>query len=224
MSIRMRNLGLSLCLTFAGALAYAQSAEVPTDVAQLVEKFNEDEIPFNDNLLVLGKPEAPASVVFLLGLSGQSSFLVSRGLEDLIEKYVDTGKIRLIVIDMPLTWHDMQAFAGFRCVPPEKHWDVLKRALRYPRDAMNMKNGSIESAPGYIWSMMKGYDVSREQAEKCMRNTRIAGFIEGQRRVAYETWGTGVAPSFIVGNQVLVEPSNMNFVISAVETMLKGAQ
>ena len=99
MSFRMLKWLLTFGLAAVGALAQAQTEEVPPEVARLVEKFNEDEIPFNDSLLVLGKPEAPVSVVFMLGLSGHSSYLVSRGLDDLIEKYVDTGKVKLIIID-----------------------------------------------------------------------------------------------------------------------------
>lgn len=34
----------------------------------------------------------------------------------------------LIVYDFPLTWHDMQALAGFRCLPADKHLAAMQAA------------------------------------------------------------------------------------------------
>jgi len=224
MTLCMRRLFAVLALACVPCVTLAQDAGVPPEVTRLVEKFNDEAIPFNDNLLVLGKADAPVTAVLVFGLSGNGAYLVKRAIAEIIDKYVDTGKLKLVVIEMPLTWHDMQAFAGFRCVAPEKHWDVLKRALLYPRDVMNMKNASLEGAPDYIWPMMKGFDVSREQAEKCMRNTAIVGLIEGQRRVVQETWNTGTAPTFIVGDQVFVDPQNDNLILTAIAAAVKGEQ
>lgn len=213
---------IALAISIAAAFsAAAQDAEVPEPVRQLVEKFNDDVIPFNDKPVILGNENAPVTGVFVFGLSENTSWMVNRAFSS-IKKHIKSGQLKLVVIEMPLTWHDMQAFAGFRCVAPEKHWTVLEDAVSDPRYAGRMKNDSLINAPEHIWSMMRGNGVNREQAERCMRNSAIVGHIEAQRRVVKETWGTEVAPSFIIGDKVITDPTNDTAIIAAIESALKG--
>lgn len=213
---------LALALSLATAFpATAQDAEVPVAVTQLLEKFNDDTIPFNDKPVILGNENAPVTGVFVFGLSENTSWMVNRAFSG-IKRHIKAGQLKLVVIEMPLTWHDMQAFAGFRCVAPEKHWTVLEDAVSNPRAAGGMKNDSLINAPNHIWSMMRGNGVNREQAERCMRNSAIVGHIEAQRRVVKETWGTDIAPSFIIGDKIITDPTNDSAIIAAIESALKG--
>lgn len=217
-TFRWITLAISMAAAFPAA---AQDAEVPEPVRQLVEKFNDDEIPFNDKPVILGNENAPVTGVFVFGLSENTSWMVNRAFSS-IKKHIKSGQLKLVVIEMPLTWHDMQAFAGFRCVAPEKHWAVLEDAVSNPRYAGRMKNDSLMNAPDHIWSMMRGNGVEREKAERCMRNTAIVGHIEAQRRVVKDTWGTEIAPSFIIGDKLITDPTSDSAIIAAIESALKG--
>ena len=199
-------------------------AEVPPEVLKLTATFNDEAIPFNDKLIILGRADAPLTSVFVFGLSGDATYLVNRWLPELISKYVDSGKMKLVVIEFPLTWHDMQAFSAFRCVSTERHWELLKESVRYPQPAFQMKKESAMNAPDHIWRMMKSYDVPRDKAEKCMRNNAIVGHIEAQRHIVTDTWNTTVAPSFVVGDKVLINPSSAGVIEAAIESALKGGK
>lgn len=204
--------------------ATRDAAPVPAEVLELTATFNDDAIAFNDKLITLGKADAPLSAVLVFGLSADMTYMVGRWLPDIVEKYVDSGKMKITVIDFPLTWHDMQALAGFRCVAPEKHWELLKEAIKYPQPAHHLKADAYLNAPGHVWTMMKSYGVPRDKAEKCMRNNAIVGHVEAQRQVVTETWKTTAAPTFIVGSAVLVNPSSPDAIEDAIEVALKGGK
>lgn len=210
----------------ATAQTSAQDAvnSVDPNVLALTATFNDEAIPFNDKLITLGKADAPLTSVLVFGLSADTTYFVNRILPRIIDKYVASGKMKLVVIDYPLTWHDMQVLAGFRCVPPDKHWDLLQKAVSYNRFAHNLKIDSFMNAPDHVWREMKDYGVSRETADKCMRNVTIVGHIEAQRQVVTSTWGTSTAPTFIVGDQVLVNPYSDSPITEAIEGALKGGK
>ncbi len=213
---------------FAATLAAAQPAptpaKLPTDLVELVATFNDDVIPFNDQLVVLGKADAKVTAVLIYGLSGDTSYLMDRIFARIKEKYVDTGKLRLIVYDFPLTWHDMQALAGFRCLPAEQHLAAMQAAVRYPSFADGMKRGSYMATPARVWRVLKDFDITPEKAEKCMRNTAIIGHVEALRRTATNTWGVTRAPSLIVNDRVIASPSSLPLIEDALNSALKESR
>lgn len=226
---RLHTAALALLAGAWMPLAAAQEAAkdeapVPPDVLELTATFNDEAIPFNDKLITLGKADAPVSAVLVFGLSADMTYLVNRWLPDIVAKYVDGGKVKLTVIEFPLTWHDMQALAGFRCVAPEKHWELLKESVKYTQSAHNMKAEGFMNAPDHVWRIMKSYGVPRDKAEKCMRNNAIVGHIEAQRQIVTDTWKTLVAPTFIVGGTILVNPSSPGAMEEAIEAALKGGK
>ncbi len=79
-------------------------------------------------------------------------------------------------------------------------------------------------APEKIWKMMESYGVTRDVAQKCMRNNAIVGHVEAQRQVVTDTWKTNTAPTFIVGGSVVVAPSTEGVLEDAIEVALKGGR
>jgi len=195
--------------------------QVPKDVAALAATFNDDAIPFNDQLVVLGKPEAKVTAVLVFGLSGNSAYVMEKMFPRLKEEYVDTGRVRLVVYDFPLTWHDMQALAGFRCLPADKHLAAMQAAVRYNSFAEGMKQASYLNTPNHVWGILKEFDIPRDKAEKCMRNNAIIGYVEALRRTATQSWRVTMAPSFIVGDRVIHNPSSLGQIEDALNSALK---
>lgn len=222
---RARNCLVGAAMALWTALAPAQQAAVqpglPKDLSALAATFNDDAIPFNDQLAVLGKTDARVTAVLIYGLSADTSYLMDRIFSRIKEKYVDSGKVRLIVYDFPLTWHDMQALAGFRCLPPEQHLPAMQAAVRYTSFADGMKRASYLATPAHVWNVLKDFDISREKADKCMRNTAIIGHIEAMRRTATGTWGVTRAPVLIVNERVIASPSSLALIEEALKSALK---
>lgn len=215
---------LAACSFAAAAQQAVPASPPPDDVERLAATFNDETIPFNDRLIVLGKADAPLTAVLIFGLSGDTNHFMERMFPAIKEKYIDNGRMRLVVYDFPLTWHDMQALAGFRCLPAEQHFAVLQDAVRYTSFADGMKRASYLDAPSHVWKLLKKYDIPRDKAEKCMRNNPIIGHIEALRRTATQSWRIRMAPSLIIGDRVLHNPSALGYIEDILNVELKGGK
>lgn len=215
---------LSCCISIAFAVmlapqyVFAQSSE-RTDA--YLNSMNDDDIPFNQDFIEFGSPQAKITAVFFYGITIDSSYFVKRILPGIISKYVDTGIVRLKLVEYPLSLHDIQAFSAFRCVDAKRHWELLQRvAVRDERKGFNLKNANYQNAPEIIWGMMDDFGVDRKKADACMRNTQINGFVEGLRRGGAEAFQVTSAPKLYVGGK-LITPDAAGRVRDAIDEALK---
>lgn len=207
-----------LSLILAPQFVFAQSAE-RTDA--YLNSMNDDDIPFNQEFIELGSPQAKVTALYFHGITEDSSYFIKRILSGIVSKYVDTGQIRIKLIEYPLSLHDIQAFSAFRCIEPKRHWELLQRvAVRDERKGFNLKKGSYENAPDIIWSMMDDFGVDRKKADACMRNTHINGFVEGLRRGGAEAFQVTSAPKLYVGGK-LITPDSVGRLSDAIDQALK---
>jgi Thioredoxin len=214
-----------LCLLLSLALVpWATFAQDFKEVDEYLAVLNDEEIPFNESLIELGSPQAKLTATLVYGISGDTSYFVKSILPGIISKYVDSGQMRITVVELPLSLHDVQAFSAFRCVEPARHWELLRRvAIRDERSGYQLKNGSYLKAPDVIWGMMSDFGLERKKAEQCMRNSHINGYVDGLRRGVEETFQVSVVPRLVIGKNAVI-PSNSGIVKDAIEAALKESK
>ncbi len=199
---------LSAALITITGPAMAQAPAPPEDIKRLLQTFNDDQIPFNDKPLIIGAETAKITAfLFYAPSSEDGQIFMRRVFPTLKEDYVDKGKLKLVIVDYPLNWKDMQALAGLRCLPAGKHLDAILRTARddWTRTLFNMHD--FNDVPKRFSQLTGRFDLPEEQAIKCMRNLGVLGHIEGMRRFAVESWSIQEAPALAVGGEVL---RNMN--------------
>jgi hypothetical protein len=199
----------TLILALASPIVLAQLAK---PVEELVQTFNDETIAFNDKMVVLGKPDAKVTAVVIYGLSVETTYFMNAMFPDVRRRYIDSGKVRVIVFDFPLSWHDMQALAGLRCLPAEKHFEAMHEAVRSERLAHGMRHDTFMNAPRYFVPLLRRFGLDDAKAQQCMRNLRIIGHIEAARKLATEQWNISFAPTLIIGGEKLVNPSSLGVV------------
>src|SRR3982074_3414113 len=124
----MRKLGFSLLVLLAIGGAYAARAEGSAgspDEAKALAVQPEDRI--------LGKPDAPITIIEYASLtcSHCAKFAVNV-LPKLKEKWVETGKAKLIMRDYPLDERAMRAAMVTRCAPPERYYPFAEMFFAQP--------------------------------------------------------------------------------------------
>jgi hypothetical protein len=189
--------------TFAG-LAMSQVPAPPEDIKRLLQSFNDDQIPFNDKPLIIGQDSAKiTAILFYAPSSEDGQIFMRRVFPTLKEDYVDKGKLRLVIMDYPLNWKDMQALAGLRCLPAGKHLEAILRTARddWTRTLFNMHD--FNDVPRRFTQLTGRFDLPEDQAIKCMRNLGVLGHVEGLRRLAVEAWNIQESPALAVGGEVL---------------------
>jgi hypothetical protein len=186
-------------LACTGTIATAQ--EIPRELRDVFANINDDKIPYNDSLIVVGNENAKVTaVLFYAQACTDSEYFLRNVFPDLKKDFIDTGKLRLVFYEYPLDWKDMQALAGLRCVPKEKHLDALLEAARTNR-ARIFRTTQISSVPDQYTSVLVKFGLSADQALKCMRNSEVIGFLEGQRRLAVDQWNIVETPTLLIGDQ-----------------------
>lgn len=205
----MRTTWWSLGILFAGISAIAgpamsQAPALPPEITRLLQSFNDDQIPFNDKPLILGAETARTEAILFYAPSSEDGETFMRRVFPTIKSdYVDKGKLRLVIMDYPLNWKDMQALAGLRCLPANKHLEAILRTARdnWTRALFNIHD--FNEVPRRFTQLTGRFDLPDEQALKCMRNLGVLGHIEGQRRFAVESWNIQESPALVVRGEVL---------------------
>ena len=201
-----RSLPVTLVIALLALVspASSESATLPPEITRLVATFNDEEIPFNETPLVVGSPSAKTTaLLFYAPSSEETEHFMRRVFPTLKSEYIDKGKLKLIIVDYPLNWKDMQVLAGLRCVPADKHLDAILRTTRdnWTRILFNLED--FTDVPRQFSSLTRRFEVPDERAIKCMRNTRVLGFVEGSRKLAVDTWNIAESPALVAGNEVL---------------------
>jgi protein-disulfide isomerase len=114
-----------------------------------------------------------------------------RTFAELRTNYVDTGRVRYVVRDLPLSFHDMAepAALGARCAGEQgKFWAA--------RDALFAMHDRL--APDAIRTAMLGLGVDAARYDACVRNPATLAALQADQEEARAA-GISGTPSFVVG-------------------------
>jgi protein-disulfide isomerase len=114
-----------------------------------------------------------------------------RTFAELKKSYVDTGRIRYVVRDLPLAFHELAVPAAIaaRCAGEQgRFWEA--------RDALFATSG--EFSPDAIRTAVLGTGVDAARYDACVRNPATLAAVEADQEEARAAGITGT-PSFVVG-------------------------
>lgn len=147
--------------------------------------------PFND----LGSPDAPVTMIEFSDL--QCSFCArhsSQTFPELQRNYIDTGKLRYAVRDLPLPMHRyaVPAAVAARCAGEQgKFWEM--------RRAIYVARGRLDQEPYADMAGELGLDVERFDA--CRRDGRQLAQVRADAALAAAE-GIASTPAFVIGRVV----------------------
>jgi protein-disulfide isomerase len=148
-------------------------------------------VPFND----LGSVDAPIAMIEFSDL--QCSFCArhaSQTFPELRRNYIDTGKLRYAVRDLPLPMHRhaVPAAVAARCAGEQgKFWEM--------RQAIYLARGRLDQEPYAQMAGELGLDV--ERLEACRRDGRQLAKVRADAALA-ATEGIASTPAFVIGRIV----------------------
>jgi protein-disulfide isomerase len=141
--------------------------------------------------LYLGKADAPVTLVEVTDYQCPYCNRFDRDtLPELVKKYVDTGKVKLIPLDFPLDFHKnaMKAAMATRCAADQgKFWQMREALLKEPK--------AVEG--GNFAAMAKEVGLDDTQFQACMDGQKHAGAIKAMMDAARSA-GISGTPSFII--------------------------
>lgn len=116
-------------------------------------------------------------------------------LPQVIEKFVRTGKVELIYLDLPLQMHSnaFKAAEAAACAGDQKKfWDMHHLLFE------NQRALAPDQLPGYAEKL--GLDVAAFQ--KCLSRGRHAAGIREEIRIAHDLVGISGTPAYLLGRRL----------------------
>jgi len=118
-------------------------------------------------------------------------------LPKLEKKYVDTGKVRIILHDYPLDGASLKAAALARCMPAEEFFSFIQVLYE------NQTKWALSANPDKIlvqYARLGGLDADRAQA--CLSDPTLQSAVIAERSYASDQYGVQSTPTFIFNNGV----------------------
>jgi protein-disulfide isomerase len=105
--------------------------------------------------------------------------------------YVDTGKVRWIIRELPLDSLAMAVFMLARCVPAEQYFDTLNEFF------LTQKAWMVDDPRGAIWRIMENR-MSREKFDSCLARQDLSEAIYQTAKQAVEEFEIKSTPTFLI--------------------------
>jgi protein-disulfide isomerase len=166
---------------------------------------------------VLGKPDAPITIVEYASLTCPHCAEFDRDtLPKIKEKWIDTGKAKLVFRDFPLDGLALRAAVVARCAPADRYFgyiDVLFHSQRNWATA----NDPIQA----LSRIARLGGMSDQQFQSCINNEELQRAVAASRQSAEKNYGVESTPTFFV-NGVMMKPGALPF--SEFDQALTAAQ
>jgi protein-disulfide isomerase len=180
-------------LALAGPLpAGAQPAKPPSPSAQA------EALALTPDDRILGKPDATVTIVEYASLTcPHCAHFATDVLPKLKEKWIDTGKVRLVMRDYPLDEPALRAAMIARCAPADKFYPFIDTLFGAQRQWVLSKDYKTDLAR---LALLGG--MSKKQFEDCLANKSVEDKVLQARLTATEQVGVNSTPTFFInGNK-----------------------
>jgi protein-disulfide isomerase len=208
----------------AGISAAALAGMAPTRAfAQRAaqKKFTPAELyrpgPIGDH--VLGKAEAPVTIVEYASFtcSHCATFHTGAFLK-LKEKYIDTGKVKLIFRPFPTAPAQLSVAAAMlaHCAGNERYFPMTSALFETQR------NWASANAAAELLKLANQAGISKEKFEECLGDNKLAAAIQETAVRGFETFGVEGTPTFFInGVRFDGDHENIDALSKAIDPLVK---
>jgi protein-disulfide isomerase len=173
--------------------SFAQQAARPTETVDVTELAVPG--PLGDQ--IMGSADAKVTIVEYASMTCvHCANFHKEGYRHLKEKYVDTGKVRFILRELPFDPLSAAAFMLARCAGDGKYFGMIE-LLFAQQAAWTQTNKPVDA----LLSVAKQAGFTQETFETCLKNQQIYDGVNAVRTRAQEKFGVDSTPSFFVNGR-----------------------
>ncbi|MGH7059402.1 MAG: DsbA family protein [Stellaceae bacterium] len=170
-------------LRWAGA---GSPGEMPGAASQLLNLTKDDR--------VLGKPNAPITIVEYASMScPHCAHFTDEVLPELKKKWIDTGKVKLVLRDFPLDEVALKASMIARCAPPDRFYAFVDTMF-----ATQEKWVGESDPQAALARLAKLGGMSQDEIDACLKNSALENKIVEGRLVASKDLDVNATPTFFI--------------------------
>jgi protein-disulfide isomerase len=163
---------------------------------------------------ILGNPNAPITIIEYASMTcPHCAHFADDVLPGLKKKWIDTGKVKLVLRDFPLDGEAVHASMIARCAPPDRFYAFV--------DAFFADQDKWVTAPDYQAALTRLAalgGMSKTEVDKCLADKALENQVLNSRLVAAKQLDVNATPTFFVnGNKYTGEPT-----VEAFDKLLSG--
>lgn len=182
----------ALALVAAGPVSAQRAAPAEIPVEELMKP------PGGLPDIVLGKEDAPVTIVEFASLScGHCASFHKNVLPDLKKKYIDTGKVRLIMRDHPGNDRAVAGAMLARCLPADKAYPLIDALFKLQDQWAYVKESPLPK----LLEIAKQAGFTEESFNKCLTDDKLLKTINTNFENALQNWGVRATPTFFVNGK-----------------------
>jgi protein-disulfide isomerase len=167
--------------------------------------------------VVQGSADAPVTIVEYASMTcSHCAAFQAETLPKLKAKYVDTGKVKLILREFPLDPLATAASMLARCAGPDKRTAVVDMLYAQQKDW-----AFVDKPLEALAAAVKQAGVSQSDFEACLKNQDLLTKVNATRQHASDAFKVNSTPTFFVNGHLLSGEQPIEEFDKAIEPLLK---
>ncbi|MFK3666622.1 DsbA family protein [Ochrobactrum teleogrylli] len=173
-----------------GALAQDRAPEGTVDAAKIAE-------PGKLKDMVYGKADAPVTIIEYASLTCPhcAEFTINT-FPKIKEKYIDSGKARLIFREFPFDPRATAAFMLARCAPEDRYFPMVDVFFKQQQQWATAEDG--EAA---LLQIAKLAGFTQESFKACLTNQQVLDDVRATMERGSKDYGVNATPTFFINGQ-----------------------
>jgi len=156
----------------------------------------------NENDFIIGNKDAPITVIEYASMScSHCADFHIKTLPQLIEKYVDTGKIKIVFRDFPFNYPALLGSMVLRCIPEDTRYEYTQALYKLQPKWVNRENAKTTQE---LYKIMQSGGMTKKEFNSCISNVDLENDILQSLMDAQNEFNIKSTPSFLI-NGLLVE-------------------
>jgi len=182
-------------------------------------KSHSDTLKTQNDLVVLGKNEAPIKIKIFSSLTCPHCANFHINVVPKIKKeYVDPGKVQLIFIDFPLDQAAFDASKLLHCLDQKKQITFLDKIYENQSQWTSGKN--LSEINNNLKAIVKVLGINSKEFDKCLNNDIIVDQIINDRIDAIQKYSINSTPTIIINEKKLEGSANFRNIKKKIEKLI----
>lgn len=157
----------------------------------------EEEVAWAKGDMAIGDPNAPVTVIEYASMTcPHCAHFHAETMDAFKEKYVDTGKVRLIFREFPFDALALRASMLARCAGPERYFPMIDLLFEQQRQWAGAKDPMAE-----LRRIGRLAGVSPEKFEACMKSEALQNAIVQSRLEGQQEHEIDSTPTFLIDGE-----------------------
>ncbi len=147
--------------------------------------------------MVMGEEDAPVTIIEYASMTcPHCAHFHETTLPALKEKYVDTGKVRLIFREFPFDPRATAAFMLARCAPKEQYFPLVDVLFKQQREW-----ATAQDPRPPLLQLVKLAGFTQESFEACLKNQQVLDNVMAVREKAAKDYKVDSTPTFFINGE-----------------------